>query len=127
MRRRTRADGPSPIVKDNDNDNGVSGADSTVILDEHRGIRARREADRRRTRSAVRADQESVRRNQASLEKFMFAGPATTWQQAAEKVDYLLRLFAATGEAQDPRYRQLIEDTLDDLKRLSSKTEPPAR
>ena len=75
----------------------------------------------------MRVDQEAVRQSQASLEKFLFAGPATNWVQAAEKASYLLRLFAATGEAQDPRYRQLIEDALNDLQRLAGDDKEPAR
>jgi hypothetical protein len=108
------------------NDNEKPNPDPTVDLDAHRGLRAQKETDRRRHRSAVQADQEVVRQNQASLEKFLFAGPATSWVQAAEKATHLLRLFAATGEGQDPRYRQLIEDALSDLERLSAESEPPA-
>lgn len=91
----------------------------TVNLDEHRGLAAQRDTDARRHQSDVRADQEAVRSGQQLLEKHLFAGPAGTWTEAAEKSAYLLRLFAATGEAQDPRYRQLIEDTIADLQRLA--------
>ena len=104
--------------KDNDKTSG----DPAIVLDEHRGLRARQDADARRLRSAVRADQDTLRENQAALEKHLFAGPATTWPQAAEKACYLLRLFAATGEAQDPRYKQLIEDVMQDLHRLADDT-----
>jgi hypothetical protein len=45
----------------------------------------------------------------------------------AEKVSYLLRLFAATGEGRDPRYRQLIEDSLRDLRRLTDDAKEPRR
>jgi hypothetical protein len=112
-------------VSGSENDNDKPPIDPTVVLDEHRGLRARRDTDARRQQSAVRADQDAVREGQASLEKVLFAGPATTWPQAAEKVSYLLRLFAATGEAQDPRYKQLIEDALDDLDRLAGNTKEP--
>jgi hypothetical protein len=120
---RSKGDGRS--VSENENDNERPWHDRTVKLDEHRGLRARQDTDARRQRSAVRADQDAVREGQASLEKFLFAGPAATWSQAAEKAGYLLRLFAATGEAQDPRYKQLIEDALDDLQRLSASTQEP--
>lgn len=109
-----------------DNDNGDSAGGPTVVLDEHRGLRAQRDTDARRNQSAVRADQDALRENQASLEKHLFAGPATGWLQAAEKTSYLLRLFAATGEGQDPRYKQLIEDALNDLERLAAKAKQPA-
>ena len=98
----------------------------TVVLDEHRGMTAQKETDARRLESDVRADQEAVRQGQESLEKHLFAEPAATWGQAAEKAAYLLRLFAATGEAQDPRYKQLIEDTIEDLKRLGQNPTKPA-
>ena len=101
----------------NDNDEKPS-RDPTVILDEHRGLKARFETDVRRRQSAVRADQNALRQGHAELEKQLFAGPATGWPQAAEKARYLLRRFAATGEAQDPRYQKLIRDTLEDLERL---------
>lgn len=110
----------------NENDNDRPFQDRTVKLDEHRGLKARQDTDARRQKSAVRADQDAVREEQASLEKHLFAGPATTWLQAADKAGYLLRLFAATGEAQDPRYKQLIEDVLADLERLSASTLEPA-
>jgi len=114
-------------VTEQDNDNDNPDPSRAVVLDEHRGLRARRDTDRRRQRSDVRADQDAVRDSQASLEKHLFAGPATTWLQAAEKATYVLRLFAGTGEAQDPRYKQLIEDALDDLQRLAADTQEPGR
>jgi hypothetical protein len=112
-------------VSEKDNDNNNPNPGRAVVLDEHRGLKGRRDTDRRRQRSDVRADQDAVRDSQASLEKHLFAGPATTWLQAAEKSTYLLRRFAATGEAQDPRYKQLIEETLDDLQRLAEQAEEP--
>jgi hypothetical protein len=108
-----------------ENDNDKPSHDPTVVLDEHRGLRARQDADARRLRSAVRADQDVLRENQAMLEKHLFAGPATTWPQAAEKACYLLRLLAATGAAQDPRYKQLIEEVMQDLHRLADDTKGP--
>jgi hypothetical protein len=111
---------------DNDNKDAEDPQDPAIDLDAHRGLRAQRETARRRNRTDVRADQDTRRENQASLEKHLFAGPAVTWPQVAEKAGYLLRLFATTGEGQDPRYRQLIEDTLRDFERLAANTtEPP--
>jgi len=95
-----------------------------VVLDEHRGMTAQKETDARRQQSDIQADQHARRQDQASLEKVLFSGPATSWQEAAEKIAYLLRLFAAMGEAQDPRYKQLIEDALSDIERLSRTTKP---
>lgn len=106
------ADEP-PISSGNDN------LKPAVKLDEHRGLNAQKDTDARRHQSGVRADQEAVRQGQELLEKHLFAGPAATWGAAAEKSAYLLRLFAATGDGQDPRYKQLIDDTLADLQRLA--------
>lgn len=112
---------------ESDNDNAKAAQDSAIDLDARRGMRARRDTDHRRNRSAVRADQDAVRESQSSLEKALFAGPAANWPEAAEKVSYLLRLFAATGEGRDPRYSQLIDDALADLTRLAAETKEPPR
>jgi hypothetical protein len=93
-----------------------------VVLDEHRGMAAQKATDARRHQSDVETDQEVLRKNRAALEAILFAGPAETWPQAAEKATYLLRLFGETAEAQDPRRKQLIEDVCADFHRLA---EPP--
>jgi hypothetical protein len=95
-----------------------------VVLDEHRGMAAQVETEARRHSSAVEADQEALRQTRAEMEHFLFAGPANSWPEAAEKARYLLRLFAATAEAQDPRLKQLIETVLDDFKRLDDLKRP---
>jgi hypothetical protein len=46
--------------------------------------------------------------------------PAANWSEAAEKVRYLLKLFAATPAGQDPRRQTLIAHVLDDFARLSA-------
>ena len=97
-----------------------------VVLDQHRGMTAQKETDARRHQSGVQADQEALRQGQASLEKQLFSGPAAGWTAAAEKAVYLLSLFAATGEAQDPRYKHMIEATVEDLQRLIRDTPKPA-
>ena len=91
-----------------------------VLLDEHRGMAAQVETEARRHSSAVEADQEALRLARTEMEQFLFAGSAKSWPEAAEKAKYLLRLFAATAEGQDPRQKQLIEGTLEDFKRLGS-------
>lgn len=95
-----------------------------VLLDEHRGMAAQVETEARRHSSAVEADQEALRQARAEMEQFLFAGPAKSWPEAAEKARYLLRLFAATAEAHDPRQRQLIESVLEDFKRLDNSKRP---
>jgi len=109
-----------PRLSENDNQKPA------VKLDDHRGLSAQRDTDARRHQSDVRADQAAVKQEQQSLEKHLFAGPAASWVEAAEKSAYLLRVFAATGEAQDPRYKQLIEDTIADLQRLARSSLEPA-
>lgn len=91
------------------------------MLDEHRGMAAQKATDERRHLSEVEADQESLRQRQAELEKFLFAGPAASWPEAAERASYLLRRFTATPEARDPRYQQMIADVLDDFRRLAGR------
>jgi hypothetical protein len=95
-----------------------------VLLDEHRGMTAQVETEARRHSSAVEADQEALRQARAEMERFLFAGPAGSWPEAAEKAKYLLRLFAATAEAHDPRQQQLIEAVLEDFKRLDNSKGP---
>jgi hypothetical protein len=102
------------MTKDND--------EPPVVLDEHRGMAAQVETEARRHSSAVEADQEALRQGRAEMEQFLFAAPAASWPEAAEKAKYLLRLFAATADAQDPRQKQLIESVLDDFRHLT--TEP---
>ena len=60
---------------------------------------------------------------QEELEKLLLAAPAETWPEAAAKAQYLIQLFAATPEAQDPQRKELIAHALDDLKRLCDRLE----
>lgn len=91
----------------------------TVDLDEHRGMAAQKSTEIRRRLQEVQADQAALRHRQEEFESFLLAAPATTWQEAAAKARYLLQLFAATGEAQDPRRQQLIATALEELARLA--------
>ena len=91
-----------------------------VDLDEHRGMVAQEATEVRRQRlHEFQADQVALRRRQEELEKLLLAAPAETWPEAAAKAQYLIQLFAATPEAQNPRYKKLIAHALDDLTRLS--------
>jgi hypothetical protein len=105
----------SQLVPDNDN------STPPAVLDEHRGMASQKATEARRYRSEVEADQLALRDNQAELEKFMLAAPAENWAEAAEKALYLLRLFAATPDARDPRIGQLIDNAAADLNRLSDR------
>ncbi len=93
--------------------------DDPVDLDERRGMAAQQATEFRRQRlHEFQADQLALRRRQEELEKLLLAAPAETWPEAAAKAQYLIQLFAATPEAQDPRRKELIAHALDDLTRL---------
>jgi len=93
--------------------------DLPVDLDEHRGMVARKETETRRLLHEVQADQAALRGRQEELETNMVATAAMTWPEAAAKARYLIRLYAATPDAQDPRRQKLIAGVLADLVRLA--------
>jgi hypothetical protein len=92
--------------------------DEPVNLDGRRGIAAQRDTEIRRDLHVVQADQAALRDRQEELENLLDAAAATTRAEAAACARYLLQLFAATPEAQDPRRQRLIARTLDDLARF---------
>lgn len=93
--------------------------DDPVDLDEHRGMAAQKATETRRQRlHDFHADQIALQQRQEELEKLLLAAPAETWPEAAVKAQYLIRIFAGTPEAQDPRRKALIAHALDDLTRL---------
>lgn len=96
--------------------------DKTIELDQHRGMKAQKATEIRRLLAEVEADQRALRLRQDELEKHLVATPSSSWHDAAEKARYLLMLFAASPEAQDPRRQKLIKDLLDDFTRLSGET-----
>jgi len=101
--------------------------DDPVELDEHRGMAAQKATEIRRQRLLdFQADQAALRRSQEELEKLLLAAPAETWPEAAAKAQYLIQLFAATAEGQDPRRKELIQHALDDLDRLCDRAKEPS-
>jgi len=96
--------------------------DKAVDLDQHRGMAAQKETDLRRLLAEVVANEQTLRATQDELESQLIAAPAWTWEEAADKVRYLLSLFAATPSGQDPRRKTLIKAVLDDFDRLSRET-----
>jgi hypothetical protein len=93
--------------------------DEPVDLDEHRGMAAQKATEIRRERLyRFEQDQADLRRQQEELEVLLLAAPAETWPEAAAKAEYLIRLFADTLEAQDPRRKALVAHALEDLARL---------
>lgn len=91
-----------------------------IELDEHRGMSAQKDTEIRRDLHEVQADQAALRERQAELEKFLVSAPAANWPEAAAKARYLLELFAATPEAQDPRRKKLIASVISDFSQLSN-------
>ena len=89
-----------------------------MVLDKRRGMAAQKATEIRRRLSEVEAEEAALRQRQAELEKFLLAAPSATWEDAAEKARYLLTLYAATSEGQDPRRRKIIRAVLDDFTRL---------
>lgn len=96
---------------------------STIDLDQHRGMAAQKATLLRRLLSEVEDDARALRLRQEKLEAQLAAAPATTWPEAASRARYLLELFAATPTAQDPRRQTLIANVLKDFRRLSKKHE----
>jgi hypothetical protein len=93
--------------------------DKPVDLDEHRGMAAQKATNFRRLLAEVDANERALRLRQDELESHLIAAPAATWEEAAEKTRYLLKLFAATLAAEDPRRQKLIAAVLADFERLS--------
>ncbi len=99
--------------------------DDPVELDEHRGMAAQKATEDRRLRLREFQEQQlALQRRQEELERFLLAAPSETWPEAATKAQYLIELYAATAEAQDPRRKSLIRQVLDDLVRLSADSGP---
>ncbi len=90
----------------------------TIELDEHRGMAAQKATALRRLLGDVEAQRAALASRQQELEEQLFAAPTATWADAAEKARYLLRLFAESTAAEDPRRQTLIANVLEDFDRL---------
>ena len=100
--------------------------DSTIDLDKHRGMAAQKETRLRRLHAEVREQRDALRAREDALEEQLLAAPAESWEDAAEKARYLLTIFSASIDAQDPRRQKLIAAVLDDFARLAGEpAEPP--
>jgi hypothetical protein len=91
-----------------------------ISLDLHRGMAAQKATELRRPLTDVAADQDALRGRQRALEAQLVAALAASWVEAAEKARYLLRLFAITPLARNPRRRKLIASVLNDFRRLTA-------
>jgi hypothetical protein len=96
--------------------------DKPVDLDRRRGMAAQKATELRRLLAEVAANEQALRATQDELEAQLIAAPASTWEESADKVRYLLSVFAETPAGQDPRRKALIKAVLDDLSRLSRET-----
>jgi hypothetical protein len=96
--------------------------DRPVDLDHHRGMAAQKATELRRLVAEVAANEKTLRATQEELEMQLIAAPATTWEEAADKVRYLLSVFSTTPSGQDPRRKILIKAVLNDFDRLSEGT-----
>jgi hypothetical protein len=93
--------------------------DRTIDLDHHRGMAAQKATDLRRLLADVETNERALRLRQDELEKCLTAAPAATWQEAADKARYLLKLFGASLDAHDTRKQKLLEAVLADFDRLA--------
>lgn len=93
--------------------------DQPISLDRHRGMAAQKATEVRRLLAEVEANESALRQRQDELEAQLMAAPAQCWSEAGDKARYLLKLFAATPIAQDPRRQKLIASVLEDFTRLS--------
>jgi hypothetical protein len=93
--------------------------DQPITLDRHRGMAAQKATEVRRLLAEVESNQQALRERQDELEAQLIAAPAASWSEAAAKARYLLRLFATTPVAQDPRRQTLIASVLEDFARLT--------
>lgn len=101
--------------------------DDPVDLDDSRSTAARMETNiRRHSLKDGLADRAVLRRRQEELDAQLLAGPAETWPAAAEKAQYLIRLYAQTGEADDARRQTLIDRVLGDFARLMAREHGPS-
>jgi hypothetical protein len=96
--------------------------DRPVDLDHHRGMAAQRATELRRLLAEVATNEKTLRATQEDLEMQLIAAPATTWEEAADKVRYLLSVFSTTQSGQDPRRKILIKAVLNDFDHLSEGT-----
>jgi hypothetical protein len=97
--------------------------DDPIPLDLHRETEAQKATEIRRGFCDVKMHETALRHRRETQESLMIA-PASTWQEAGEKVRYLIGLFAATPAGRNPRRLKLIASVLGDLERLSQ-SKPP--
>lgn len=96
--------------------------DTTIDLDQRRGMAAQKATELRRLLTDVEANEKALRIRQEELEAHLIAAPAANWHEAVDKARYLLNLFAATLTSHDPRRQKLVAAVLADFERLSGES-----
>ena len=95
--------------------------DDPIELDERRGLAALKATGSRRLLAHVEANERVLRARHDELEAELIAAPAASWQEAAEKVRYVLRLYAATLGSSDTQRHTLVAAVLADHARLEAR------
>lgn len=93
-----------------------------IDLDERRDMADQKSTDIRRRLQEIQDDHLLNQLRQDALESIFLSAPAKTWPDVAAKAQYLIHLFSATPEAQAPRRKELIAQTISDLERLFKRT-----
>ena len=94
--------------------------DKPIDLDQRRGLSAQRATESRRLISEVEAHEAKLHRLRAEAEEQFLALPAASWEEAAVKAKYLLRLYGEALARGDARTKRLIAAVLEDFERLSA-------
>jgi hypothetical protein len=95
-------------------------SDPPIELDSRRGAAGVMGAEMRRSVSApATAAREAAEQHGAEMERRLGASPAVTWTEAGELALYLLKTFATSMDARDPRCAALIARSITDLSRLA--------
>ena len=91
-----------------------------INLDSHRDAAGVMGAEMRRSVSVPATEaRETEALRVVEMERRLAAPPASNWPEAAELALYLLRAFATTMDARDPRTATLIGRSIVDLTRLT--------
>jgi len=91
--------------------------DKPIDIDGRRDPTMQHATDLRRLTAEVEANRAALQQRQEALERHLLTLPAQSWEEAADKARYLLRLLEATSG--DARVRNLIVAVLADFDRLS--------
>jgi hypothetical protein len=80
---------------------------------------AQQATEDRRHSQEIKADRARLEARDAAVEEGFLATEPATPRETLDRARYLIRLFASTPEALDPRRQALIESVLADLDRMA--------